>query len=88
MTFSSSSSGLLFAIFILMVILPIYFAVSPLRFDSKSKFIWFVPLINAILFLLTARLVFNNSADAYLLVYIPLSYLAILIKIIYKYCRH
>lgn len=88
MTFSASSYGLLAAIFILMVILPFYFVISPLRFSYQSKFLWFAPLINAILFLLTARLVFNNSADAYLLVYIPLSYLAILIKIIYKYRRH
>ncbi len=81
-----ASFGLLLTIIFLMLVIPLYFIISPLRFSYQSKIIWLIPLINTLFFLLTVHIVFNNSALAYLWAYIPLSYLAIMVKIVY--CNH
>jgi len=83
---ATSLTGLGLSIIFFMAILPVYFILSPLRFDTKLTFTWFIPIYNAILFLLSVRITFNNSADDYLIVYVPLAYLVILIKFIYQ--RH
>ncbi len=85
---ATSITGLGLAIVLFMAILPVYFVISPLRFSPKTKIIWLIPLFNALLFFLSARLTFNNSADSYLVVYIPLAYLGILIKtLIYRHAK-
>lgn len=81
---ATSITGLGLAIVLLMAILPAYFILSPLRFDTKNKIIWLIPLYNAILFYLTVRITFNNSADSYLIAYVPLAYFSILGKAIYQ----
>lgn len=77
---STSYTGLGIALVLFMVILPIYFIFSPLRFDTKTLILWLLPVYNALLFVISVRLTFNNSADTYLLAYLPLSYIVILIK--------
>ncbi len=83
--FATSLTGLGIAIMLFMAVLPIYFILSPLRFDTKI--IWLIPIFNTVLFLLSVRITFNNSADDYLLAYIPIAYLAISIKYLYKHNR-
>ncbi len=85
MKFCPPELGLFIMIIFLMIIIPIYFIVSGLKFDSKIM--WFIPLINTVFFLLTAKTILNSSAYTYLYSYIPLSYLAILIKFIIKNSR-
>ncbi len=75
------------AIIFFMAILPAYFIFSPLRFSTKTAFIWLVPIYNAFLFLLSIKITFNNSAQSYLIAYIPLAYLAILIKLAYQHYK-
>ncbi len=84
-SFATSLTGLGMAIMFFMAVLPIYFILSPLRFDTKI--IWLIPIFNAILFLLSIRITFNNSADDYLPAYLFIAYLAILIKYLYKHYR-
>ncbi len=82
-SFAPSLIGLGLAIMLFMAVLPIYFILSPLRFDTKI--IWLIPIFNTVLFLLSVRITFNNSADDYLAAYIPMAYLAVLIKCLYEY---
>jgi len=84
---ASSITGLGLSIILFMAILPIYFVLSPLKFDAKQIIIWFIPIFNAILFLFSVKFTFNNSADKYLIVYIPLAYLVIMIKFIYQHYK-
>jgi len=70
-----------------MAILPIYFVLSPLKFDAKQIVIWFIPIFNAVLFFLSVRIAFNNGADKSLIVYILLAYIVILIKFIYQHYK-
>ncbi len=84
-SFATSLTGLGIAIMLFMAVLPIYFILSPLRFNTKI--IWLIPIFNAILFLLSVRITFNNSADDYLPAYLFIAYLAILIKYLYKHIR-
>jgi len=84
---ATSLTGLGLSIMLFMLILPVYFVFSPLVIDTKHVIVWIFPIFNAILFLWSVRLTFNNSADDYLIVYIPLAYLALLIKFIYKRFR-
>ncbi len=83
---ATSVTGLGIAILLLMAILPIYFVISPLRFSSKI--IWLIPIYNSLLFLLTTRIIFNNSAEEYLIIYIPISYIAISLKLIFKHYKN
>ncbi|MCM1002754.1 MAG: hypothetical protein NC408_00255 [Candidatus Gastranaerophilales bacterium] len=82
-SFATSLTGLGIAIMLFMAVLPVYFIVSPLTVRAKPIVIALIPILNAFLFLLSVRITFNNSADSYLIVYIPLAYLAILIKFVY-----
>lgn len=86
--YAPSIMGLGLAIMLFMAVLPVYFIISPLRFDPKSVIIWFIPLFNAVMFLLSVKIIFNNSAEDYLPVYLVLAYLAIIIKYVYKSYKH
>ena len=76
--------GLFIAIVLLLIIFPAYFIVSPLFLNIKTKLIILIPIINALFFAILALTILNKSALEYLYVYIPLSYLSILIKMLYK----
>lgn len=72
--------GLILSIIYFLIILPIYFITAPLTYKNKSKILWFLPIVNIILFWLTSILFFNSGITVYLAIYVALSYFAITIK--------
>lgn len=82
--FSQPIWGMVLAIIILLLINPFYFIASPWIFPSKSRAIFFIPIIDTTLFAIFTATVLNNSAYEYLYAYIPLSCLSAIINFLYK----
>lgn len=72
--------GFVLSIIYFLIILPIYFILAPLTYKNKSKVLWVLPIVNILFFLITSILFFNSGITAYLAIYAPLSYIAIIIK--------
>ncbi len=85
MKFIPSFLGFFVSIILLMVIFPLYFIYSTFA-KFQSKMCWFLPLINGVIFALTVKIFFNDSAYVYLWVYLLLAYMSIFIK--YVYAKH
>ncbi len=78
--FAMSIAFLGLTIFIFTIIIPLYTVFAPLRFKISEKVIWFVPIFNAILFMLWVHYLFGSARN--LIYYVLASYLVILIKFI------
>lgn len=72
--------GFVLSIIYFLALLPIYFIVAPLTYKNKSKILWLLPIVNILFFLITSVLFFNSEITAYLVIYVPLSYIAVAIK--------
>lgn len=79
--------GLILSIIYFLIILPIYFIAAPLTCKKKSKMLWTLPIIDILFFLLTSVLFFNSGIAAYLVIYVPLSYIAITVKYFLNFTR-
>lgn len=72
--------GFLLSAIYFLAVLPIYFAAAALVYKNNTKFVCVLPIINALFFCLVSILFFNSGITAYLAIYVPMSYIAIVIK--------
>lgn len=79
--------GFILSIIYFLAVLPIYFIAAPLTCKKKSKMLWTLPIIDILFFLLTSVLFFNSDITAYLVIYVPLSYIAITVKYFLNFTR-
>ncbi len=72
--------GFILLIIYFLAVLPIYFIMTPLMSKNKSKKLWILPIINVLFFCATSIIFFNSGITAYLVIYVPLSYVAVVIR--------